>query len=53
LAISSGKTKEVPNLSQQDQVHHEKLNEERQSDDEILPLPLWDFLNEDDKNWVW
>ena len=40
-------------LPKQDQVDHEKLNEEWQSDDEILPLPLWDFLNEDDKNWVW
>ena len=43
----------APSMPKHDQIDHEKLNEEVPSDDEMLPLLLWDFLNEDDKNWVW
>lgn len=53
LTTSIGKTQEVPNLSRQEQADIQKLSEEMLSDDEMLPLLLWDFLNEDDKNWIW
>ncbi|MBU3551420.1 hypothetical protein [Polynucleobacter sp. MWH-Berg-3C6] len=53
MTTSIGKTQEVPNLSRQEQADIQKLSEEMLSDDEMLPLLLWDFLNEDDKNWIW
>jgi len=53
LTTSAGKTQEVPNLSRQEQADIQKLREEMLSDDEMLPVLLWDFLNEDDKSWIW